>query len=123
MKRFYAVLMVILLCGCRKPIQPLPYNPPETTVVYGAQLFNGVITKTRHRREDEFLLRRYIKHQQPDFTEVIFDKADYPARICGDVRTAFHLGVRYTLIVEDSNVSDYNNCYSSFSEIPNRDRE
>lgn len=101
-----------------KTPKPLVYDPPAVYDVYGTLLVEGRVAGLEIGKDPDAMLRDFVGHDQPQYTEMRFED-QHDVRFCGNVLATlpFHLGTTVHLILEKSRRSDYDGCYSGWTDI------
>jgi len=102
-----------------KPV--LVYDPPRVEKPYKKSVISGTIDTVEFDGNDPQAMTNGDDecegdHYQPDGTTVSYsnpdDEEETTTRFCGNVMNSFTPGKHLKMVLTDSNVSDYNGCYS-----------
>jgi hypothetical protein len=101
-----------------EPEKVYTYAPPVPEIPHAKKIVEGVVWTVKWNGNDPAIgVDKEKTHYQPDNTEVetyepgTDDKPEY-TYFCGDALARFTPGKRIRMILEDTNVSDYNSCYT-----------
>jgi hypothetical protein len=110
-----------------KPAPPPPpkpvlvYDPPHVEKPYKKSVISGTIDTVEYDGNDPTAATNGDDtcpgdHYQPDGTTVSYsnpdDEEETTTRFCGNVMDYFTPGKHLKMVLTDSNVSDYNGCYT-----------
>jgi len=102
-----------------KPI--LVYDPPRVEKPYKKSVASGTIDTVEYDGNDPQAMTNgdddsVGDHYQPDGTTVSYsnpdDEEETTTRFCGNVLNSFTPGKHLKMVLTDSNISDYNGCYT-----------